>query len=80
MRAMQVIDGAPISARAQSRGSREHSAEIWCVDRPINYESSTVMSEVYLPYPQVHMHIFLCLCILALVHRLKSVFLVFISC
>ena len=40
MRVIQVMDGVPISERAQCRGLRgsrkrnalrEHSAEIWCV-------------------------------------------------
>ena len=35
----KVMDGVPISARVQSRGSQEHSAEMWCAVRPINYES-----------------------------------------
>ena len=49
MRVIQVMDGVPIHALTQctitgSRGSREHSAEIWCVVRPINYESYTAIS------------------------------------
>ena len=48
MRVIQVMDGVPISARAQSRGSREHSAEIWSVVQPINYESYTAMRKAYL--------------------------------
>ena len=31
MHVIEVTDGVPISSRAQSQGSREHSAEIWCV-------------------------------------------------
>ena len=33
MRVIQVMDGVPMSARAQSRGSWEHSAEICVVSR-----------------------------------------------
>ena len=31
--------GYLLSACAQSQGSRKHSAEMWCVVRPINHES-----------------------------------------
>ena len=48
MRVIQVMDGVPISARTQSRGSREHSAEIWSIVQPINYESYTAMRKAYL--------------------------------
>ena len=44
----KVIDGVPMSARAQSLGSREHSAEIWFVARPINYKSYTTLSKLYM--------------------------------
>ena len=59
MRVMQVTDGVPISTRAQSRGSREHSSKIWCVVLPIIYESNTAMSKVSACL-QVQMHFFLC--------------------
>ena len=48
MRVIQVMNGVPISACAQSWGSREHSAKIWCVVRPFNHESYTAMSKAYL--------------------------------
>ena len=48
-RVILVMDGAPISARAQSWGSREHSAEIWPIIRPISYGSyNTGMKKVHL--------------------------------
>ena len=48
MRVIEAMDGVPLIARTQSRGSRENSSEIWFVVRPINYESYTAMSKVYL--------------------------------
>ena len=44
----QAKGGVVISAGAQSRSSREYSSEILCNVRPINYESYTAMSKVYL--------------------------------
>ena len=61
MRVTQAMDRVPLSTRAQSRGSREHSSEILCVVRPIKYESYTAMNKVYLHVYKATAHFFVCL-------------------
>ena len=67
----------PMSARAQFRGSREHSVEMWCVAPPINCESYTAMSKVYLHIRKCNCTSFMLIYSLPLVlHHPKSVLLV----
>ena len=76
MRVIQAMDGVSISACAQFWGSRQHSAEIWCVPRPFNYESCTAMSKVYLMSASATAHLFMLIYSPPPVHRPKGVLLV----
>ena len=74
MRDIQVMDGVlhnictcPIS------GFMEHSAEIWSVVRPINYEPYTAMGKAYMHVASATAHLFYTL---PLVHHPKGVLLV----
>ena len=73
LRVIQVLDGVPISACVQSRGSREHSADIWCVVRPMSYACHTTMGKVYL---HVISASFILIYSLPLVRRPKDVLMV----
>ena len=66
------MDVAPKSARDQSRGAREHFAEMWCVVRPINYEFRTAMSICMAAGVTARAHIYS----LPLVNRPRGVLLV----
>ena len=47
-RVIQVMDGVPITALAQSRATREHSIVLWYAVQPIYYGSYTAISKVYM--------------------------------
>ena len=82
MRVTQVMDACslvtvPISARAQSRDSREHSAKMWRVVRPISYESYAALVNHICMFLSATADLFMLIHSLPLVHRPEGVLLVF---